>query len=45
MRRGQRSSFAPGQQEAQFSAPGQVFGGGGAGGAYECAPGIVFRQQ
>ena len=29
------SPFAPGQQEgsAQFSGPGQVFGGGGAGGA------------
>ena len=41
------SPFTPGQQEgsAQFSAPGQVFGGGGAGGASEHAPGIVFRQQ
>ena len=31
------SPFAPGQQEgsAQFSGPGQVFGGGGAGGAFQ----------
>ena len=41
------SPFALGQQEgsAQFSAPGQVFGGGGARGACQHAPGIVFRQQ